>query len=158
MSYGGRCFTFARYNTVKFNTPQQAVQLPFETEWRERIDTPWAVEIDVDETMRYFSDEVAQTVHMVNSFHDRLSTPIAVIDERPDVVYIEPLHELPIFTKGFYPVSIPNTPFRFRMPVGLEVRVKNVLVKTEKSRFAGIGRAGHQKAMQRSKIHAADAA
>ena len=83
--------------------------------------------------MRQSRQQVADAVYPADSRSDPLVAAFIRIHDSPHVKWIERSHEIKILAIGFQAVAAPNIVVRQRMPVGLEVFVKDIFVKYQRS-------------------------
>ena len=79
--------------------------------------------------VRHLRQQIANTIHIVQTGCDPLIKPLAAINHGPYEVLIEASDYLQIFAKGFESMATPDIEARGRMPEGAKVRVINILVK-----------------------------
>lgn len=79
--------------------------------------------------VRHLRQQIANTIHMVQTGGDPLVSAFAAIHHGPYEVLIEASDYLQIVAKGFESMPTPDVEARGRMPEGLKVRVIDILVK-----------------------------
>lgn len=79
--------------------------------------------------VRHLCQQIANTIHIVQTGCDPLVGAPAAINHGPYEVLIEACDYLQISAKGFESVSTPDIEARRRMPEGPKVRVIDILVK-----------------------------
>lgn len=80
--------------------------------------------------MRFTSDEIANSIHIVVASRNPLIRSITSIDNRPEILRLNFVDKLEICSVSFETDSTPNiVKLRVRVEIGFEILIKRIFVK-----------------------------